>query len=223
MRSVLKTIFNVVSVLAIVNAVGLFGTVGYLFAKGSLTGERLDAIADVLRGEEESADDDANGKDQEAPETETSEESIANRQLTEEILRRTAERKIAELHQKQVAVNLLMQKVTEDIERLEQERQTFLAQAQQKEKTERDEGFQKTKELLETSPPEVAKDLLLQNTSEEQAARMLLSMSTRKGTKIIQAAMEDPLLRPRMLRVFQLVDELAPSGSEWASVKPPRG
>jgi hypothetical protein len=222
-RSALKTVFKLVSVLAIVNAVGLFGTVGYLFATGTLTGERIDAIADVLRGEEESATEDADEKVQEAPETETSGESIANRQLTEEILRRTAERKIAELHQKQVAVNLLMQKVTEDIERLEQERRTFVARTQQKEQTEREEGFQKTKELLETSSPEVAKDLLLQNTSEEEAARMLLSMDTRKGTKIIQAAMEDPLLRPRMLKVFQLVDELAPSGSEWASVEPPRG
>jgi hypothetical protein len=222
-RSSLKTIFQVVSVLAIVNTVGLFGTAGYLFATGALTAERVNTIAAVLRGEEEPAPDDAKGEDQEAPQTVTSEESIANHQLTEEILRRTAERKIAELHQKQVAVNLLMQKVTEDIERLEQERQTFMAQAQQKEQTERDEGFQKTMELLETSPPEVAKDLLLQNTSEEQAARMLLSMNTRKGTKIIQAAMEDPLLRPRMLKVFQLVNELAPSGSEWASIQPPSG
>jgi hypothetical protein len=35
--------------------------------------------------------------------------------------------------------------------------------------------------------------------------------------------MEDPLLRPRMLKVFQLVSELAPSGSEWASIQPPSG
>lgn len=223
MGSMVKTAFHIIASLALLHLLGLTGLIAYLYANGKLTADRADAIAEILLGEGPATDDaDAEAEGPKAV-AQRSEESIAREQVREEMLRRATERKLAELFQKQVAVNLLMQKVTKDMEELDQKKVDFAAQTQAEVRKEQDEGFKKTLELLETAPSEIAKDLLLQLNDEDAAAGMLLKMDTRKGTKTLQAAMEDPVLRPKALKVFKRVRELAPEGSDWAAAAQPGG
>lgn len=217
-----KMLYTTAALLAILHVVGLLGAAGYLYAKGRLTADKVRAVADILLSEDPGAADEEDRQERPKAEAARSEEAIAREQDQEEMVRRTAERKLSELHQKQVAVNLLMQKVTEDIEKLDVDRVAFEGQKQERVKKEQDEGFKKTLALLETAGPDSAKVLLFQGADTEEAARLLLQMKTRKGMKTIEAALEDPMLRTKALQVFKLVREIAPGDSEWAKVLAPQ-
>jgi hypothetical protein len=217
----LRTVFNLVAVLAVLHVVVLAGAGGYLFATGRLKADNIRAAAEILLADDTDTGDENAEQAGPPEEASRSEEAIARKRDEEEMRRRAEQRKMSELYQKQTAVNLLMQKTVEDLERLEDDRRKFEEQRQQQGRQEQDERFRKTTEMLAVARPDVAKDLLLQGSSSEDAARSLLELNARKGMKIIEAAMEDPLLRGKALQVFKLVRESAPQDSDWSKIPAP--
>ncbi|UCG16767.1 MAG: hypothetical protein JSV19_01770 [Phycisphaerales bacterium] len=216
-----RTAYNLVALLALIHVIALAGAGGYLLATGRLKADNIRAAAEILLTEDTDADDESAQQAGPVEEASRSEEAIARKRDEEEMKRRAEQRKVSELYQKQVAVNLLMQKTVEDLEKLEDDRRKFEEQQQQRGRQEQDERFRKTTEMLAVAKPDVAKDLLLQGSSSEDAARSLLELNARKGMKIIEAAMEDPLLRGKALQVFKLVRETAPEDSDWSKVAAP--
>jgi len=218
----LKKLYNLAAVGAIVHLLVLLGLTGYLFANGTLDAERIEALVAVLRADDTGDGDDAAETEEEEATVTTSEESIAQEQLHEEMQRRAIRRGLSELRHKRVAVSLVMQRALADKERFEKENALRETEARQRQVQEQEEGFKKTLEYIESVKPANAKDLLLLGSSEEEAARILLALDTRKGKKIIEAAFKDPTTRPRMQKVFKMVRDLAPTDSEWADMQPPQ-
>jgi len=218
----LKTLYSLAALLAILHIVGLVGAAGYLYSNGTLTTQNIKAAADALRGRGPVVASAGATQDKPAAETTSSEESISREQDHEEMARRGEERRVSELHQKQVAVNLLMQKVTEDLEKLEGDRVIFEQKNQKHVKDAQQEGFKKTLQLLESAAPDSAKTLMFQGLAPEEAAELMLQMSTRKGMKILEAGLTDPTLQGRALQVFKMIRETAPAGSDWSKIPAPQ-
>ena len=156
----LRTVFNLAALLAVLHVVVLAGAGGYLFATGRLKADNVGAAAEILLADDTDAGDESAEQVGPPEEASRSEEAIARKRDEEEMRRRAEQRKMSELYQKQVAVNLLMQKTVEDLERLEDDRRKFEEQRQQQGRQEQDERFRKTTEMLAVARPEVAKDLL---------------------------------------------------------------
>ena len=217
-----RTVYNLVALLAVIHVMALAGAGGYLFATGRLKADSIRAATEILLAEDTGAGDESAEQASPPEEVSRSEEAIARKRDEEEMRRRAEQRQMSELYQKQVAVNLLMQKTVEDLEKLEEDRREFEEQRQQRGRQEQNERFRRTTEMLAVARPDVAKDLLLQGSSSEDAARSLLELSARQGMKILEAAMEDPLLRGKALQVFRLVRETAPQDSDWSKVPAPQ-
>ncbi len=217
----LKTLYTLVALLALLHVVGLIGGASYLYAKGRLTRDNVRAIADILLGEASDEEGEGTANDRPLEAVASSDEAIAKEQNQEEMTRRAVQRKMSELYQKQTAVKILLQKTLEDRERLDSDRAVFEEEKMLYRSKEQEAGFKKQLQYLKSAPPEVSKVLLFESMSAEEAAAALLQINARQGMKAIQAALEDPMYKAQAVKVFKLVRDIAPEDSEWANVPAP--
>jgi hypothetical protein len=214
-------VYTLICLLAVLHILGLIAGAGYLYANGKLTRDNVRTIYELLTGEAAADEGEAASTDRMHDEVAGSEEAIAREQNQEEMTRRAVQRKMSELYQKQTAVKILLQKTLEDRERLDSDRGQFEQEKRVYRAKEQETGFKKQIEYLKTSPPEVAKVLLFESMSPEEAAAALLQINARQGMKALQAGLEDQLYKARAVKVFTLVREVAPEDSEWADVPAP--
>lgn len=212
MMAGIKKAYRLLALLALLHLLVVGAGLAYLVGTGRLTGERIEQVAGLLRGElpipqtaqaQEVAQVEAPAK---------SAEAIEREQIAEQIRRHMIDRRSAELDQQAATAQAALLKVTRQREAHQREKEEFAAQRRQRAKQERSEGFKKDLDLLGSLKPKVAIDYLL-GKSPADAAQMLLLMQTRKAKRIIEAA-KTTAQKKKMAEIYQLLSEMAPANSE---------
>ena len=211
--SMLKKAYDSIAVVALLNMVLLGGTVAYLAGGGGLDGAKLRQIGAVLRGEPvtpvvEDKTEAQEDKVADSPQVSKAAASGPVDSRTElEIIHREAERIEAELQQRLALNNSILLRVTTEREKFQREREVALRQDQVKDQNRSAAGFQKQLAILQSLAPKLASRHLLGMGNADQAAQVLMSMSTNRAKKIVAAAkrgddlakMQQILLRMRKL------------------------
>jgi hypothetical protein len=218
----LKTVYQLVALVALINAVILLGGLGYAIATGKLTPERVRAMVDVLHTEETPAETvgDAVESDKAQQLAMATPPPVGSN--SEEVIRRDLERQAMETEHRLILARRQMVEVERRREELEQAeaKRAELLDAEAAESAQL--GFQKDLEYLAALNPKIAVDVLLAKEI-DAAARLLVAMETRKGKKIIEAAQKDPRQRARMLEIQLRIPELKPEGIPAGSTGSPKG
>ena len=208
----LKRIYTVVAILAIVNLLVMVVLIGVAWASGRLSAERVEQFAMVLRGEldEEQAPATQPAATQPAPQAAS--EKIRHDEELEEILARRFDwhrRELENLVSLMDAARLeqLQQReaLQQEMVQYEQARQAWLEQEQR-------DGFKRSLEYLETVDPKIAKSLL-QQKKDADAAQFLSAMNSRKGRDIIEEC-TTPEDREWIGRVLNTIEQGAASQAE---------
>jgi len=208
----LKRIYTVVAILAIVNLLVMVVLIGVAWASGRLSAERVEQFAMVLRGEldEEQAPATQPAATQPAPQAAS--EKIRHDEELEEILARRFDwhrRELENLVSLMDAARLeqLQQReaLQQEMAQYEQARQAWLEQEQR-------DGFKRSLEYLETVDPKIAKSLL-QQKKDADAAQFLSAMNSRKGRDIIEEC-TTPEDREWIGRVLNTIEQGAASQAE---------
>ncbi|MCP4593125.1 MAG: hypothetical protein GY842_20510 [bacterium] len=205
--SKLRGLLQIVSLLAILHLVVLGGLGAYWWSSGTLSTERVDLIAAVLRGElDPPAEDDTDDGPGQRGDAETAQVAIAQEQMEEETERRQLERDRAELDQRLELVLREMHRVQQEREYFEDRRRLEAESVKRKSEQSYREGFDKQLQLFGTMKPKVAVEYLL-SRSVAEAAELIRAMDTRKGRKIIEAA-RTPNQRKKMDEILKLLPDL---------------
>ncbi|HNQ22326.1 MAG TPA: hypothetical protein PKK06_04460 [Phycisphaerae bacterium] len=215
--TLIRRAYDMVALLAVLHLLALGALSTYLIGSGTLTGERVQRIAAVLRGEEPAPVETPATEAKPAPPPpppvgQSAEDAALAAQQDEEITRREAERIKAELDQRLATVNRVLLQVTKKREAWEQEVADANRRAQELNQTGDNEGFRKELEYFETLSPKVAVQHLLAKSNVDEAARILLALDAGKGKKIIEAAKRGNDLE-RMKMILQRLREVAPNRS----------
>ena len=210
--SILRRTFDAVALVAILNVMGLVGLVGVTLQNGTLNREKAQRILAVLRGEDvesdtataENAEDDAkNGEPIKGMDL------IAESEMGIEIMRREGERVKAELDQRLALNNSILLRVTAERERIQSERDATARQQKASAKQRKTEGFRKQIDIFESLAPKVAVQHLLSLSDPDEAAKILLEMSTGRSKKIVEAAKRGDQLS-KMKVILRRIREVAP-------------
>jgi len=218
--SVLRKTYDVAAIFALANLLVFGGLAVYLIGSGTLAPEKIERIAAVLRGEEESTGGAGAPEGTEADSAATAasvvgqsaEAASAASQMEEEITRREAQRIKAELDQRIATVNQVLMRVTLEREAFERKVEAEAQRKQEVTASQDQEGFKKELEYFENLSPKVAMQHLLAKPDADDAARILLEIETRKGKKIIEAAKRGNQME-RMKVILQRLREAAPARS----------
>ncbi len=212
MMSGIKKAYRVAALLALLHLLVIGAGLAYLAGTGRLTGERIEQMAAVLRGQLP-APQVAQAEETAPVETPaTSTDAIERGETVEQIARHMIDRRQAELEQQVTTAQAALLKVTREREAHQREKEEFAVQRRRRATQERSEGFKKDLDLLSSLKPKVAVDYLLAR-SPEDAAQMLLLMSTRKAKRIIEAA-KTAGQKKKMAEIYQLLSEMAPADSD---------
>jgi len=177
--------------LAIVLACGCFA--GYLFGTGKLSGQRLDQIAGVLRGEfDEPAEADAVGPvvaeaPAELPRAPSAAE-VREVRKREHLAMLETERAARDLEAQRRLLNQTLQYVVLEQEKLAGDKVAFAQQRRNIQDVARDEGFQKELEIVSGMQARQAKEHILRTWKREpaDAVRLLNAMDEGRVRRIFE-------------------------------------
>ncbi len=217
-----RRIYNLAAVLAVVHMTALVGAVGVFVANGTLTKARAQRIASVLRGEEDkpkkTMPDAPTGKTENSS-TMAPEKSVVVPVVQSpedlEVLRREAERIATELEQRRALTHGALLNITTQRDELQKDRESFMREKEAASKRTADasrdsEGFRKQIELFDGLNPKVAMEHLLGLKDIDEAALVLSSLETRKANKIVESAKTSAQMQ-KMQEIMQRVRDVAAS------------
>ncbi len=195
-KGMLKRAYDTMALLALLNLFGVVAIVGSLAATGSLTRERASAVVDILRGRTPYWDvpTTPDGSPTSVPldvlhqSDGPSKPLVAASELELEVVHRESERLKTEIEQRLALANGIMLKIQEERETFRKEREEAAKRDEALSFKQREEGFRKQLEILETLPAKMALEHLLGLNDVEAAANMLVVMDTGRAKKIVEAA-----------------------------------
>jgi len=217
-RSLLKRVYEMAALLALLNVLVLGGVVAAAVATKSVTGEKLERMMDILREQEPAPEEEEDTsaeaeKPTQAASVIAADDASAQSQVSEEVMRREAARVKEELDQQLALVQRAVMVHSMKSEEFEH-RQAEAAKQEQDISNERDEaGFTKMVEIYNGLSPKVAVEMLLSMPEPDDAARILLAMDGRKAKKLVEAAKKINRM-DTMQDVLQRVREVAPRRSD---------
>lgn len=213
--SLLRRLYDSAATFALLNLLVLGGIAAYAGFSGTLTADKVQAIAAILNGSMPSpahASTEMPAESTSAPSTDEPLAPIPPDDVKDEILRREAERIKEELRQRLALNNSILLRVQAEREAFQKEQADAARLAAATARQRDTEGFRKQIEILEGLKPKAAVQHLLGQGDVDEAARLLVEMDTRKAQKIVQAASDPPQLQ-RMLNILQRLREVAPEKS----------
>jgi len=219
----LRRIYNLIAVFALLNMLVLGGAAGYLVSKGYLTSDKLRRIGQVVRGEDEQEPEAA----EKQPEADApAEASPAQSELTsvpidlskesqyaQEIVFHEMQRFKDEMDQRMALNNKIMLMITTRREALERDIKAFQQRRQQDVEIVDNEAFKKELEIFESLKPVTAMERLVAKSNVEDAAKLMLQMDSRKVAKIIEAA-KTPADKLKLQAVQERMREVTPEESD---------
>ncbi len=184
----LKQIYHIVALLAVLHLLVLLGLGAFMVATGRLDTEKVERIAAVIRGDETPVE----SKAATSQPTVTpvlamgSSEKIAEAQSDEEVARLTSERLLREAVDRKALVDASMLKVTRQLEALAKQRQEFEQARALARQADQQGGLKAELEIVSSLSEKKARDLLMKKEVPE-AVRILMKMKTRSAAGIIDA------------------------------------
>jgi flagellar motility protein MotE (MotC chaperone) len=213
-------LYHMLALIALINLFAIAGLLGYLFASGRLSAERVDQIAKVMRGEfpaSQPASQPAAASAPAPPEPSRAEiERIkAHRQYYDLV----AERHQRELQYREQLNQRILFEVNSKLEEIEREKKLLAQQRQEMSKASGEDGFAQMVEIFSNMDPNKARDLLRTQTKEADAVSILSRMETGRSKKIFNACKtEDEKLW--LGRILNQIRQGAASGAGVDGPKP---
>lgn len=224
----MKRLFQVISLIAIVQLLALSGLIGYMFATGRLTAERIDQIAKLIRGESAPTTAPATQPVVVAVKPESATSQIARSQVQHGLLAMIAERQSRELQDRAKLNQTIQLDVVRKLEEIERREKAFVEQQKNLQEQQSQDGFARDLELMTSIDATRARKLLMMR-KEPDVARMLMSMEPARAKKIIDTCKTDDEMewaRRILDQLHNLNNEQAaaagsgPSGAEASGSSP---
>lgn len=219
----LRRVYELVSVFAVMNVVAALGVGAYCMATGALDITRLRTAALALQGKSPIAEGakskesgEAQGPAKKATATTPAGPVAASPPESEveaEIAYREGERVKAELAQRLALNNSILLKVESEREAFKRDQETVAQRSKATTEQQKDQGFEAQVKLFDSLSPKVAVQHLVGITDPDEAARLLVALDPDKARKIIESAKKGDELK-RMQTILQRVREVAPARSE---------
>jgi flagellar motility protein MotE (MotC chaperone) len=183
----MKKIYHILALVAIIHLFAIAGLVGFLFAADKLNADRINQIAEVIRGEYPEtqpavASQPAAGKKEKIPEQST--KKIAYQQVRRRQAELLAERNRQELQyrfdlnqQVLYEASQKLEEIKKLKEELRQQREVFAHQSEQ-------QGFEKMVKVLKGMQAKNARDLLIER-KDADVVRIFMSLNSNVVTDIV--------------------------------------
>ena len=174
----------------------------------------LRQVVAVLRREDLATQgDDETAASAETQSVESPRRASVETRIEREVARREGERVKAELGQRLATINRILLQVTKKREAFEEEVAAAAKLEADRRAERQSDGFKKQLELFEAMTPKTALGHLLNLPNQDDAARILAQMDTRRGKKLIEAAKRGEDLT-RMRIILQRVRDVLPERSD---------
>ncbi len=215
--SIFRKTFDAVALFALLNLLAIGGLIGYGVQGGWITPEKVQKVVEVIKGEDEDAELDA---EDEAPidilaemAPDSLQDVLAESEMDKEVLRREAERIKAELAQRLALNNSILLRVTTERERFAKEVEETTRKRRAAGKRRDAAGFKKQVAIYAALSPKIAAKHLLAMEDPSEASRLLQMMDTRKAKQIVESVKRGDDLR-RMRVILDRLRDTAPERSD---------
>lgn len=222
-----KRLYHILALIAVICLFAGGGLLGYMFAAGKLSAERLDQIAMVLRGELPKQEVAASQPAEPPPRPMRSREELARIQdQTEraELLAQRLEREHEDRNALNEEMRLHAQRMLEQIDREKAKLATAKAAL---EKESGQQGFETALEMLSSADANKAKDILMRGGQFKEAdvVRLLMAMSEFRRKKLVNACKTEEEVRwiGRILTQIHNLNSDASTGVDGSGGAPPKG
>jgi hypothetical protein len=190
----LAKLYNGLAILAIATTLAVGAFVGLSFGSGRLTGERIETIAAVLRGEyDDAAGDAATTQPVERdgavrPSGTRSAEQVRQALVSGQLRRAALERAARDVAARQELLDHAMQHLLSRQEKFEQDRSAWTEQRRKETEALRDVGFQQELRLVGRLSPKLAKEHVIRSWQKHKAdaVRLLRALNESKGQRILE-------------------------------------
>lgn len=190
----LRRLYHILALLAMINLFAVAGLVGYLFASGRLNAERVDQIAVVLRGEFPKAPEPVATRPADGAVPERSRDEIARIEAKRKFYALIADRQQRELADRQTLnqriqfdVNAQMEQIQAKAQQIEEQKTKLREEVQQ-------DGFTQALAMYSDMEPKLAKDVLI----------------TKKDADVVQILTQmDPVPRKKIINSCKTQEEKA--------------
>lgn len=216
-RTILRRAYDAAALVALLNMLGLIGLGVVLWRRGALDREKIQRLAGVFRDEETESDDVVDGGRTQLPDGRAKPppvggDALEEAQIDAEMLRLEGQRIAAELDQRLALNNAILLRVMTERERFREEQAQIEEERKQAQARRNAPGFRKQIAIFEALSPKVALEHLLAMPDSDEAARLLVAISTRKAKKIVETAKRGVKME-KMKTILQRVREVAPARS----------
>jgi hypothetical protein len=192
-------LYHTVAVVSIAITLAGGALIGLLYGTGKLTPDRVDSIAEILRGESEEAgqaEEDTTASEQTASDEEDkarSEEEIRQQQRESQLHRALIERARQDVIAQRELLDRSLQHLITEQESFEDQQAAAKAALERRKGEVADEGFQKELRIVSKLSPKLAKEHLVRKWKESPAdAVRLLSAMSESTSKRILGQMKTP-------------------------------
>jgi len=217
---ILRRMYGVVALLAVINIGALVGLCGYGITSGALDAKKLAEIGRVLRGESATPakpTDSPAAAPADAPVQAVKSTGGVENDEQIEMVHREAERIRTELEQRLALSNSILLKVREEREAFRKEREEDATRARLVADSQKEEGFLRQVAIMESLSPKVAVEHLLSLGSVDESARILGAMGTARAKKIVESAKKGAQSE-QMKAILRQLRETAPAkGADLAA------
>lgn len=221
--SIFRKTFDAVALFALLNLLAIGGLIGYGVQGGWITPEKVQKVVEVIKGEDEDAEPDA---EDEAPidilaemAPDSLQDVLAESEMDKEVLRREGERIKAELDQRLALNNSILLRVTTEREKFAKEVQETTRKRRAAGKRRDSAGFKKQVAIYAALSPKIAAKHLLAMEDPSEASRLLQMMDTRKAKQIVESVKRGDDLE-RMRVILNRLRDTAPERSDALARRP---
>jgi hypothetical protein len=179
-----KRLYQVVSLLAVVLVFALLGLGGYLYAKGRLTPERVDQIAALLRGESLTPPAPATQPSAAPVKPETANVEIERSQEQRALYAMVAERQKRELEDRARLNRRIQYEVVQKLEEVQRREAELQAEREALAAEQMQDGFARELEVFSTISPARSRDLLMER-KDADVVRLFMEMDESRVKRII--------------------------------------
>ncbi len=214
--------YDAVALFSVLNVLVLAGFVAYLVGGGVLNGDKVQAIAAVIRGDAvepmaaPAKEDEAAAEPMGIPDG--GPVSYSASQIEREILQRESQRFTEELKQRLALNNSILLRISTEREAFRAERDGAAKRDLEDAKRREGVGFNKQMDIYNQLAPRVAVQHLLAMENPDDAANVLLQIPSKKAKKIVEAAKRGDDLT-KMMDILRRVRKVAPARANEISEK----
>jgi flagellar motility protein MotE (MotC chaperone) len=182
----MKRIFHMFSLLAIINLFALAGLVAFMFMTGKLSAERVDQIAMVLRGEFPETQPEAETPTTREVPPEQSHVEIARKEDERRRLNQQEERVSRELEYRFDLNQQILYQANQELEETKRLQKMIKEQREQFQQEHQEQGFEQMLKVIKGTQPKKAVELLMVR-KDADVVRIFMALNANVVTDIINS------------------------------------